>query len=320
MKKKLTIALIILMLISLISGCGSADSSSTSSMPMAAADTVEEYTSDSNGFYSYADEDLEAPAPYPQEAAGSAQSLQASALSQAKLIYSADISLQTTEFDSATEKMAELVSQLGGYFESSSVNNYSSYRYGNYTVRVPAESFESFCTQVGQLCQINYISRSADDVSEVYYDTEARLTTQQTKLERLQELLSKAESMEDIITIESAISETELAIENLTGSLRRYDSLIGYSTVYISLEEVYRLDDVEQPAIGFGAKLVSALKTGCSRFSSGLQGLLLSLASNWVGWLIFILIAAAAVLIVRRRVIKRRRKAADSGGESQDGK
>ena len=50
----------------------------------------------------------------------------------------------------------------------------------------------------------------------MYYDNEARLTTQRTKLERLQELLSKAEAMEDIITIESAISETELQIEYLT--------------------------------------------------------------------------------------------------------
>ena len=51
--------------------------------------------------------------------------------------------------------------------------------------------------------------------------------------------------MEDIIALESALSETELQIEYLTGSLRRYDSLVGYSTVNLQLREVYRLAQPE---------------------------------------------------------------------------
>ena len=117
--------------------------------------------------------------------------------------------------------------------------------------------------------------------------------------------------MEDIITIESAISETELAIERLTGTLRHYDSLVGYSTVYISLDEVYRLDDVEQPAIGFGAKYVAALKSGCSRFVWDLQNFLLGVAGNWVGWLTFIVVVTVAVIVIVH-LIKRRRKKRNS--------
>ena len=82
--------------------------------------------------------------------------------------------------------------------------------------------------------------------------------TQQTKLERLQNLLAQAENMEDIITIESAISDTELEIERLTGTLRQYDSLVDYSTVYITLQEVYQLSDVEEPATSFGSRISAA--------------------------------------------------------------
>ena len=88
-----------------------------------------------------------------------------------------------------------------------------------------------------------------DDVSEAYYDQESRLTTQRTKLERLQELLRQAQDMEDIITIESAISETELEIEFLTGSLRKYDSQINYSTITLSLREVYRREEREEQGV-----------------------------------------------------------------------
>lgn len=333
MKKKLTLLLAALLLVSLLCACGRSAASADSMAPMAPADMTASSqfaaagaASNSGGGWSM-DNALEAekgypsgeynsaPAPEPVEApaaSGKLQPLAAGVPENAKLIYTADINLQTTEFDNATAALTELVTSMGGYFENSSVNNYSSYRYGSYTVRVPARSFDAFCSQVGQLCQMTYISRSADDVSEFYYDTESRLATQQTKLDRLQELLARADSMEDIITIESAISETELAIEQLTGTLRHYDSLVGYSTVYISLDEVYRLDDVEQPAIGFGAKLAAALKSGCSRFIWDLQSFLLGVASNWVGWLTFIVVAAVVVVAVVR-LIKRRRKKRDGG-------
>ena len=104
---------------------------------------------------------------------------------------------------------------------------------------------------MGELCHVVRQEEDSDNISEQYYDTESRLVTQQTKLERLQTLLSQAETMEDIITIESAISETELEIEQLTGTLRQYDSLVDYSTVTISLEEVYRLSNVEEAPTSF---------------------------------------------------------------------
>lgn len=322
MKKKLALLLAVLLMAALLCGCGSASSSAPAAADTAASEPMEapaDYNA-SNG-WSYSGEspmvNSLAPAPEPESApvSGELQPLAGNVPENAKLIYTADISLQTTEFDDATAALSRLVTEMGGYFESSSVNNYSSYRYGGYTVRVPAKNFDAFCSQVGQLCQMTYINRSAQDVSEAYYDTESRLKTQQTKLERLQELLAKAETMEDIITIESAISETELNIEWLTGDLRHYDSLVGYSTVNISLDEVYRLDDVEQPAIGFGAKMAAALKNGCSSFVWSLQSFLLGVANNWVGWLIFLVIAAAAAVVSVRRLKRRRKNREDSHGE-----
>lgn len=70
---------------------------------------------------------------------------------------------------------------------------------------------------MGTLCHVTWQDDSAENISEQYYDTQSRLETAQIKLARLQELLKKAENMEDIITIESAISETEYEIERLSG-------------------------------------------------------------------------------------------------------
>lgn len=305
-KRALTLMLMAGLLLSLLCGCG-ASSADTA----AAVSTSTNAASDSGYGYSYDMEVAEV------ESAASGQLLPETeldsgfavsrnsgnaALQDAKLIYSADIGLETTAFDSTVSQLTELVTRLGGYFEYSNIDNYGRYRSGYYTVRVPAEAFDELCLQAGELCQLNYINRSAEDISESYYDTESRLETQKTKLSRLQELLSRAESMEDIITIESEISETELNIERLTGTLRSYDSLVSYSTVSISLSEVYKLSDIEEPAIGFGAKLLSALKQGCVSFVSGLEELALAIAYGWIGWLIFIIILIVVIRVAVKKI------------------
>ena len=224
-----------------------------------------------------------------------------------KIIYTADISLESTEFEASAAGLEAMVAKAGGWFERSSLDNGGSYRTAYYTVRIPAERFQGFCDQVGSLCKVNSLQKDARDVSELYYDTESRLVTQQTKLERLRELLAKAEDMADIISLESAISETELAIEQLTGTLRHYDSLVGYSTIEISLREVYKLTETEEPAIGFGAKLAAAFRSGTSGFVDGLQNAVLGLARNWTGWLIFLVICAVIALVIVR-LTKRAKK------------
>lgn len=292
----------ILLILSLLSGCGASSSAMTEAADMVVSvPSVESSKGSYDTNYGYS---VESPAEAPaSEDSGSGLSHQS--LTNTKLIYTANIELETTEFDSSIAGLEDLVDSMGGYFESSYVNNYGSYRHGGYTVRVPAEHFDAFCTAVGEICQLNSISRAAEDVSEAYYDTESRLITQQTKLERLQILLAQAVSMEDIITLESAISETELNIERLTGTLRKYDSLVGYSTITISIDEVYKLTEVEQPVIGFGAKLAQAFETGCGNFVDSLQRTLLRMARNWVDWLIFFIIVAVVIVIVVRKMRKR---------------
>lgn len=302
MKRTLSIILCIILALSLFCGCGRSAASmdkAESTVAVAPATPMEpEMEADMN--YGYYEEPAEPAAP------ASGTNLGSSGLPKnTKLIYTAWLGLETTAFDESVAGLEELVEKMGGYFEVSQLNNYGTYRSGNYTVRVPAENFDAFCTAVGQLCQLNSIERSAEDISEAYYDTESRLVTQRTRLERLQTLLAQAESMEDIITLDAAISETEYNIEQLTGTLRKYDSLVGYSTVSISLQEVYELTEVEEPVIGFGAKLKEAFKRGSSNFVDSLQRTLLRFARNWAGWLIWIVIIALVVFFIVRGVRRR---------------
>lgn len=235
----------------------------------------------------------------------------------AKRIYTADLELETTAFDQAAEDLESLVEECGGYFQSSSVSGGGSdYRSAYYTVRVPAEQYRLFLDQAGTLCHQLSIQEYTDDITEVYYDVEGRLKTQQTKLSRLQELLEQAESMEDIITIESAISETEQTIEDLSGTLRGYDAQVAYSTVNLTLREVYRLSD-GQPAESFGGRLGGAFAAGWRGFLHVLESLAVALAYGWVV-LVVLAAAGAGVVLVRRRRKKARSTPAPAAEKKDD--
>lgn len=227
---------------------------------------------------------------------------------EAKRIYSASLEMETTGFDEAAKGLAALVESCGGYFQSSSVSSLGTgYRNGQYTIRVPVDRFQSFLDQAGNLCHVTRQTSVCDDVSESYYDTQGRLATQKTKLERLRALLAKAEKMEDIITLENAISDTETQIESLSGTLQHYDALADDATVTMNLSEVYRLSNTEEPAAGFGGRFTEALSSGWKNFVGGIQSLLVALAYGWV-WLVLLTVAAVAAALLFRNARRKKEK------------
>ena len=314
MKKRLAAMLLALMLLSTLAACGGSKSEeAVANMATTSESKAEAPAMDATYGGGVVYEEAEA-----EE--GASTSSGSSAVTQ-KLICRAQLEMETMEFDAATKALTELTEQFRGYFENSTVGERGSgYRWAEYTIRVPAESYQIFLNQAGELCHETWRNTSQEDVTEYYYDTQGRLKTQQIKLERLQSLLAKAELMEDIITIESAISETEWEIEELSGTLRHYDALVDYATVYINLTEVYKLSDVEEVPDSFGSRLSHAFGNGWSNFVDGMEDLAVSLAYSWMWWLILVVIVVVVVRIVRKRRPKmpglKKKKADDKADET----
>ena len=118
------------------------------------------------------------------------------------------------------------------------------------------------------------------------------------------ELLAQAENMEDIITIESAISETEWNIEDLSGTLRHYDALVDFATVNVHVSEVYKYSDTEELPENFGDRLSSAMSRGWHSFVNGMEDFAVALAYSWMWLILWVVIIVTAVVILRK--IRRR--------------
>jgi uncharacterized protein YceK len=307
MKKRSIAILLSLVLILALAGCGgSAKGDSYYSTNSAASEPAAPMEAGADGEYWAMDAAAEMDMPGNGATANAAADSRSTLPDGVKMIYRASLELETTEFDQAAAQVKALTAQMDGYFEEQ--NTYTrggGYRSATYTVRVPAARFEEFLSQIGSVCTVVRQSQSAEDVSEYYYDMESRLETAKIKLDRLQELLSKAEEMEDIITLEGAISDTEYQIEQLSGEKRHYDSLIGYSTINVNLSEVYRVTEVETAPLTFGQRMGIAFRDGLRNFGDGMEDFLEWLAYSWLTLLVVIAVIVVIVKLIRSGSAKR---------------
>lgn len=231
----------------------------------------------------------------------------------AKIIRTAQLTIQTTEFDKSVATLAELTEKQGGYYETAQVDGGSYYnQYANrsayFIVRIPKANFVAFRDSVSSVGHLLSISEDTQNVGEEYYDTEARLATLETKRERLLALLDKAELMEDIISLESALADVQYQIDKYSTTLRRYDSLIDYSTFTIHINEVVEIK--EEPGVqeSFGTKLLSSLKRGFSDFADTMESFAYWFARNVITLAILAIVIVVVVRIVLWRAKKRRSK------------
>lgn len=253
-----------------------------------AAGAIEEYAAE-DSYEGYAANEA-------AEETAAPQSSSSASSRDEKIIRTADVTIQSTEYDVAVSAIDALVKEAGGYYESKNMSDGSGYRMAYLTVRVPAENYDSFIEGLKQTGTITNLYENAEDVSDSYTDIESRLETARTKLARLQELLAQAEDMSDIITIEEAISDTEWEIDYYEGSLAGYDSRVSYSTVYINLYEVNKVEPTETP-LTFSERLSYAFSKGLESFEEFLEDVAIWFAESWIVLLIVGLLITAAIII-----------------------
>ena len=175
----------------------------------------------------------------------------------AKIIYTANLTLETRDYDTARAALDAALSDADGYMESSSeYTNTDSTRSVSLTLRVPQDSYKSFLAAAAQSGSVTYQNQQAEDITTRYMDTEARLASLTAQRTRLQELQAQADTLADLLEIESSLSDVQYQIESWQSQLDWYSNQVSCCTVYITLNEVETLTPT---STSFGAKLLAAL-------------------------------------------------------------
>ncbi len=159
-----------------------------------------------------------------------------------KLITTSYVDAETEAYDQFMEWMDEYLTIAGGYVENSDVYSYEeSQRRCDLTIRIPAETLGEFLAQMSLECNVLQSSRQEEDVTLNYVDAESHKSALLVEQERLLELLSQAENLEDILAIEDRLTSVRYQLQNYESTLRVYDNQINYATLQLSLREVGEL-------------------------------------------------------------------------------
>ena len=206
----------------------------------------------------------------------------------AKIIYTANLSLESKDYDAARAALDAALAEAGGYLESSSeYSDAGDSRSVSLTYRVPQQNYENFLAAVAEAGNVTYKNQQADDVTAQYMDVETRLENLKNQRTRLQQLQQQADNLSDLLEIESSLTDVQSQIESWQSRMDWYNDQVEECTVYVSLSEV---STYSPPSEGFGSRFVSALSAGWQNFVGGLQQVIVALAGAWP----VVVIAAAA--------------------------
>ncbi len=241
-----------------------------------------------------------------------------------KLIQTVNMDVETREFDSLTASIQNQVRILGGYIESmntyngSSYYGYSSRRNAEMTIRIPAENLDDFLNTISGISNVVRRSDNVEDITLNYVDLQSHKEALQTEHTRLLELLERAETIEDIITIESRLSDIRYQMESMESQLRTYDNKVDYSTVYLNIDEVEVLTPVQEETVW--ERISGGFLDSLKNIGDGLVELVVRLLIN-LPYLILLAIVVTVLVIVIRLLIqqgdKKRAKQAEERAKQQ---
>lgn len=165
---------------------------------------------------------------------------------KAMVVRTASLSVDVANLDEFAANLTSRVETYGGYFEKSNVENYSSEystrRYGYFTVRVPQDRLDDFLTDIDTGSFVTSRNVTAEDVTLEYVDIEARIDAMKTQRETLMRLLAESSNITETLEIERRLTDVNYELDSYTRQQRALANKVSYSTVTINACEERNVD------------------------------------------------------------------------------
>lgn len=304
-------------------GCGAAaKNSAAQGMTEEAYDTSASYVSDDIYGTEAMPEAAAAAEEYVEEGGAGTTGVQVQDV-QRKLIRDVNLEVETETFEELLSTVGEKTQSLGGYIEESYTYNGSNYygkgtRNASLTIRIPAEKLDTFLSAVSEISNVISRNESVTDVTLQYVDMESHKKVLLTEQERLLELLEKAETIEDIISLESRLSEVRYQIESMEAQLRTMDNRVNYSTVYLYINEVAKLTPVKEQSVW--EKISTGFANSLYNVGDGFVNFGIGFVISLPYLLVWAVIIAVFVLLLRLLIkhAKRKRQKRAAGNKKEE--
>lgn len=302
-KKLLAMLLALMMVIGVLTACGA-----KAPMENMAADAPA------------ADAPAEAPMVESDMLTDSSQQSTTALPSDRKLITTVHMEAETEDLDAMLDHVNSKIAALGGYMESQEINNgsaYSKYRHrsSSMTIRIPAENLSQFVDMVSENCNIISNYRTSEDVTLQYVSLESRIEALEIEEDRLLALLEQADNMEDLLTIESRLTDVRYELEQIHSQMLVMQNRINYSTIHLYLSQVIEYTEVEEEPETFGQRIGRGFTKSIKGVWNGIVEFVIFFISALPYFVLLGGIAVVVILIIRKSRKAPRKKAKQNPSE-----
>lgn len=226
-----------------------------------------------------------------------------------KIIYKSRLEFAVEDFSGVPERVAELANTYGGFIADSEVQGQTGRpRHGEWTLRVPVERLEDALKASRSLGEIIRQSTESDEVTEEFYDLDARIRAKKAEETRvLKHLEVDTKELEQILAVERELSRIRSEIESMEGRLRLLDNLTSLATIVITVREIKDYVPPEPESPSFGDRIARTFDKSLGNVGAACQDMAVGIvgAAPWLAvWSPAILFSGWVLWRWRRRIRK----------------
>jgi hypothetical protein len=233
-----------------------------------------------------------------EPAGGKAQAPDLS-VDQRSIVYTGSITVRVGDVNAAAARVTAFVAGAGGFIGGDQRNSTGQKGSADatLTLRVPAAKFSAVVDQLAGLGTEEQRQISTEDVTEQTVDLDARIATQNARVDSGRKLLASAKSLNDLVMLEREVATREADLASLHAKKRRLADLTALSTITAVLldpQAVEKRSDDGSP--GF----LGGLRNGWNGLVTSL-GVVVTVLGWLLPWLVLLGVPVAWWLLRRRR-------------------
>jgi hypothetical protein len=152
-----------------------------------------------------------------------------------KIISTGNITVEVDDVPSAVTAVEAIVEGMGGYVEQLSRSGGGEFPRASLTIRVPQGQFASAYDRIRELGDVLNEHQGSEDVSEQFIDLEARLNSAKREEQSFLNLLGRAGTVSDVLSIERELARVRSDIERYQGQLDFLSRRVDLSTIWVEL-------------------------------------------------------------------------------------
>ncbi|TDO64109.1 uncharacterized protein DUF4349 [Kribbella sp. VKM Ac-2571] len=208
------------------------------------------------------------------------------------IIKSGSLAVEGDDVSGMRQKAVAAIGSLEGQVASEDTGSDSDGKItrSNLVLKVPTKSFETAIQRLSDLGKRTQIHQESTDVTEQVVDVASRIESQRASLDRMRALMAKANTIGEIVSVESELTRREADLESLLAKQKNLALQTDLATLTLTLTEKGKPPAITEPKEDKG--FVAGLKSGWNAFTAAFTSI-----ATAVGALLPFLVLLAIILV-----------------------